>query len=233
MLFITTNEKELVRKLQAVQKQMPFALSLAANRTAQAVKAGLLGEMKRAFDRPTRYTLNSLQMTPGNKVKPEAVVWFKDRAEKYLGPQVFGGQRSMKRSEQWLGSYWTPGIGTKGGANVGSLQDQYGNLRPGIITEILAYTGTHPDLYSRVSDASLKRNKRWRRYAYFLEWKDGKAVGVMMRIGKGDPRTVLHFIKSPTYKQRFDFFGVGQRIARQAGPGALADAVKQAIETAR
>lgn len=233
---VESNLAEVTKRLQGMQKQIPFALSLAVNRTAQAVKAGLRDEMARVFDRPTPFTLYALQLTPGNKAMPEATVWIKDAARygerHYLLPQVMGGSRDMKRSERHLGSYWVPGLGTRGGANVGSLQDKYGNLRPGLVTEILAYTGTHPDLHSRLSDASLKRNKRWRKYAYFIEWKDGKPVGVMMRIGKGDPRTVLHFIKSPTYKQRFDFYGVGHRIARQAGPKALADAVQQAIKTA-
>lgn len=230
---IRANLAAIQQVLKGVERQLPFAVSLAVNRTAQAVKAGEQAEMRRVFDRPTPYTLNSLQLTPGKKADPQATVWFKPLAERYIGTQVSGGGRPMKRSEQWLGSYWVPGAHMGGGPNVGNLLDAYGNVRGGMITEILAYTGTHPDLYSRLTERSMVRNKRWRKgLAYFIEWKDGRPIGVMRRIGKGDPRTVLHFIKAPAYQPRFDFFGVGQRIAVQEAPKQLQAAIRSAIETA-
>lgn len=224
----------IVPVLASLGRQIPFALSLAVNRTAQTVKQEIRQEMERVFDRPTPYTLSSLQMTPATRTHLTATVWVKDGAEKYLLPQVIGGGRRQKRSEQWLGSYWVPGAHLGGGPNVGNLLDRYGNVRPGMITEILAYTGTHPDLYARVSDQSLKRNKRWRRYQYFIEWKDGRPVGVMMRRGeRSDVRTVLFFIGQPHYKPRFDFYGVGQRVVKRDGVKNLAEAVKQTIDTTR
>ena len=51
------------------------------------------------FDRPTRYTQNSLFLQPATKQKREARVWVKDteRPDHYLLPQINGGNRPLKR----------------------------------------------------------------------------------------------------------------------------------------
>src|SRR5690606_984943 len=87
-------------------RQLPFAHSLIANRLAQQVKKNELDVVRARFDRPTRWTLNSLQLKPGNKNKPQARVWFRSFApkgtapDKYLQPQAFGGARGPKRMEK-------------------------------------------------------------------------------------------------------------------------------------
>ena len=53
-----------IRQLGEMKKQIPFAASLAINRTAQSVKRRLVDEMVNVFDRPTPYTLDSVYIKP-------------------------------------------------------------------------------------------------------------------------------------------------------------------------
>ncbi len=97
-------------------------------------------EMKKTFDRPARYTLNALQITPASKNSLSAEVGVKGSPGHYLMPQVEGGARPQKRSEHWLASvgpakerispfpFYTPAL-------VGARFDQYGNVSPGQITQ--------------------------------------------------------------------------------------------------
>lgn len=69
---------------QIATKHLPFATSLALNRTAQLVRKAVVKEMQRVFDRPTPYTKNSLYIEPSTKQKLEAVVWMKDGSGRAL-----------------------------------------------------------------------------------------------------------------------------------------------------
>jgi len=58
------------------RKQLPFAYSLAVNRTAKLVKQAEIDKMRAVFDRPTPYTLNSLYVKPGTKANPYVHISF-------------------------------------------------------------------------------------------------------------------------------------------------------------
>ena len=145
------------------RKQLPFAYSLAVNRTAKLVKQAEIDKMRAVFDRPTPYTLNSLYVKPGTKANPSAYVWLKydtfkgTPAEKYLLPQIDGGSRSHKRFERALqgvgamptGYYCIPGKFAQ--------MDNYGNWSRGQIIKILSYFRAFPERGYRanMTDAAL------------------------------------------------------------------------------
>ena len=88
---------------------VPYAAATALTRTASlAAKKELPAEMRRVFEGPTAYTLNSLFMVPATKDRLVARVNVKDSAaggiapEKYLQPEVSGGSRGEKRFERAL-----------------------------------------------------------------------------------------------------------------------------------
>lgn len=60
------------------EKQIPFAMSKAINETAKEVKADLVNEIKKVFDRPTSYTLNSVFIKPATKRDLTAIVGLKE-----------------------------------------------------------------------------------------------------------------------------------------------------------
>lgn len=75
-LYCQSNLSRVIKGLNDFhQKQLPFATSLALNRTAQAIRKDLRSEMERVFDRPTPFTLNSLQITSSSKTDLTAAVW--------------------------------------------------------------------------------------------------------------------------------------------------------------
>lgn len=91
---VASNIKQVQAMLTQTQReQIPFAAVVAMTRTAQAVRDVQLTEMRRVFDRPTPYTMNSLFVQPATKRRPQAAVGFKEFAGKgtpawkYLGPR--------------------------------------------------------------------------------------------------------------------------------------------------
>lgn len=181
------------------------------NNTAQDTKAGLKDEMQRVFDRPTPFTLNALQ-TKLDKPNLSVSVGFKDFAGKgtpaghYLQPQVYGGGRPMKRSETYLGHYYTPGGG------IG--KDQYGNIGGFQITQILSSLGRFPEVgyLANITPGSRKRNAKPRNYFVVPPGNKGLHAGVWQRMASGKVKPILMFIDNPSYHVRFKFFDVGKRI---------------------
>lgn len=141
--------EDVVRHLDGYRSHVPFAMSLAINRTADLVRKAIVAEMKKVFDRPTPFTLNSLYVTPSTKDKLEAVVWLKDEysvgnqgtpATKYLGPEIFGGPRNARNSERRLRDAGLLGSGmfTVPSKGAESLLDRYGNMNGGLVKQILS-----------------------------------------------------------------------------------------------
>lgn len=131
---------ELIKNTKEIQtKQIPYTISTCLSKMAKEVKEGEIKEMQKIFNKPTPYTLNSIQTDTATKERLTAAVWFKSQAEKYLGPQVFGGDRAFKRMEGALrrvgvlpaGMYCVPGQRAK--------MDQYGNMDRGQIVQIISY----------------------------------------------------------------------------------------------
>lgn len=193
---------DLTKELDKIAKQLPFILAKTLTKTAVAVKNELTAEMGRIFDRPTPFILKSLYVESATKSNLVSEVGVKFDAVKHLTPQVFGGTRSMKRSEKWLGHYWLPGKGAK--------LNKYGNVATGRIVQILSVTQTHPDLYSRTTARSRKRNKTLPKY--FIAQK-GLHPGVWQREGKRGVKPILIFGTVPTYRPIFKFYEKGMAVA--------------------
>jgi hypothetical protein len=216
-----TGLRERLQSLDRLEReQLPFAAALALTTTAQDVKDALVDEMRTVFDRPTRFTLNSLFVEPATKDRMKARVWMKDAlpggggrpATEWLAPQIYGGGRDQKASEKRLsdkgvlptGKYIVPGKGLK--------LDAHGNISRGTMNKILSGLGAQFDRYansttSRRSAGNLKR--------YFVLKKGNRPIGIAERTGKGKSgmRMVIAFASRPQYSKRFDFFEVAQRVA--------------------
>lgn len=125
-----------------VQQQLPYAGSVALNKTANAVLDAERGTMQGVFDNPTPFTLNSLRVKRATKSDLVAEVRFKDAtsgnrsAEKYLTPEVLGGNRRVKGIELLLrsrglldaGSYLVPASTAKLDANGNLMRSQYNQI---------------------------------------------------------------------------------------------------------
>lgn len=91
----------------AVKNKLPILTARALTETAKGLKAEVEKKLPQVFDRPTRWTLNSVMMMSASykDANPSAYVWFKDISEKgtpaaeYLLAEIFGGGRRLKRYE--------------------------------------------------------------------------------------------------------------------------------------
>lgn len=204
----------------AKDKQLPFAASLAINNTAKIIKEKQIHEMRDVFDRPTPYVLNSIFIKPSNKQNLTATVGIKDTgrkpAAKVLLSEIDGGSRRLKGYEIALraagalpnGYYTVPGEA--------ATMDQYGNIAPSQIRQILSFFRANRDVgyTSNSTDKTrarlAKSTKNRRGIAYFSGSPgDGKLpLGIWMRIYSNFGvaiRPILIFVLDVNYQPIYDF----------------------------
>lgn len=221
--------EKLAKRLGATQDQVPFATALALTRTASKVKEAERAEMARVFDRPRPWTLNSLRTKSATKRDLRAEVWFREfpqSANKYLGPQVFSGERLLKRSEEQIarkntaaqGKFFVPGQRAK--------LDRYGNVSRGALVRIIS------DLQVS-SDSTQNRNADKKAGRYFLGSPGKAPLGVYLRKDDGGVEPVFIAVDKPMYKKLFPFFEVGGQTARRELLTEFDRAVKQAMASRR
>lgn len=218
---ITSNAAEWKAAQERAGKQIAFATALALTRTAQAVRTEEIAVMKRVFDRPTRFTLNSLQVRPATKERLFADVETKlggdsVPAGRYLGPQVYGGGRRMKSHERKLGGYTSP--------STFATLNAFGNLPGSTYTRILSQLGALGE-NSATSSAPSKRKRS--REAFFRREK------VIYSRKDDDITPILIITDAPSYKPIFPFEKTGERVWSQMLPLELSRAIDQALATAR
>lgn len=220
------------------RNQIPFATVLALTETAKLVKARLEGEMRTVFDRPTPYTLDSLRLIPATKQKFEARVWIKDEADgaapatRWLTPEVYGGERSHKRSEGLLrargilpdGKFIVPGKGMK--------LDSYGNISRGQLQKVLSGLGAQGDRLQNSTDSKRSIGNRTR---YFVMRRGREPIGIAERTGtkRANVQILIAFTSKPGYAKALDFFGIGEREAEAQLPIQFAKAFDRALASRR
>lgn len=251
MINISTkvDVRNIIKQLADVKdKQLPFATSLAINRTAQKVKAKEEHEIKDVFDRPTPYIQNSVFIKPSNKQTLTAEVKLKDvtvkgnPANKILDAEIGGGQRRLKRYEKALqavgalppGYYTVPGEAAK--------MDQYGNVSQGQIKQILSFFQSNRDVgyTSNSTDKTREKlrkgsNKRYG-ISYFVGAPgDGKSpLGIWMRIHSNFGtaiKPILIFVRHTQYEPIFDFEFVAKTTIDKEFDGEFIKAWDEAMRT--
>lgn len=232
---------QVARSLRDIpDRVLPYAASIAATRTAQHLaRTALPNEMRRVFVGPTRWTLNSLRITPATKDRPVARVFVKDdnpnngtRPEDYLVPQVEGGPRKEKRFERSMRYAGLLPQGWRAMPGQGAKLDADGNFPRGEMQRILTATRTAFDPYQRKTNS--KRSRRNAKNAPYFGITPFTGVivggdrfvlkpsriqpGVYRREGRSI-KPVLIFTKTqPQYRKRLDFAGVSERETLQRYP---------------
>jgi hypothetical protein len=228
--------QEQMRNLK--DNQLPFAISLAVNRSAKDVRKRIIDSMPTIFNKPVPFTLDSLGMWPGNKSKPSATVGFKEwagkgvPAVKYLQAQVYGGIRRQKKYEVALQSR---GIITGNQVTVPdtAFRDNFGNVKRGEIVRMLSSL-------SLFTEQGYSANKvKGKAPTEFFAWKrDGSHMTIYKRIGKSrgknkkrDIVPFLHVIDMPNYPILFEFDKMALNIFSEVYLRNFEDAINYAIET--
>lgn len=207
------------------ERIVSYALPMALSRTAVDARNAVRAEMPSIFDRPTPYTLNSLQAIPATRQNPTAAVEFRmfsvkgTPATEYLLPQVDGGPRRLKRHERALraagylpnGWFVVPGEEAE--------MDAYGNMRRGQMVKILSHLRAFTAAGSNLNRSRTTKNRGVRRKEGYFPAKpgnrEGLPPGIYQRDG-ADARPVLIFVaRPPAYQPRFPFHALVQATVRR------------------
>jgi hypothetical protein len=243
---VSSNFADVAKQINAVGRQGQFAAAVALTKTANEVRKELKAEMSRSFDRPTRYTLNSLYVKPANKRTMEAFVWLKDAtykgtpADRYLKPQIFGGERALKSMEKALQSAGMMQRGQFAVPAAGAQLDAFGNVKRSQIVQIMSQLKVQRGggYDSKKSDsAASKRSIKRQGVTYFAVAKQlgNLKPGIYLKrlFARGSAiRPVFIFTASVKYKPRFKFFEVADQIHTKRLPAIFDEELEKAIATA-
>ncbi len=250
---VTSNIAQVQRALEAQARQVPFALSVALNRTAEWAETSVRKEMTKVFDRPTRYFLRSLRVIRSTKAKLQATVWFKDAnsatgGAAMVAPHIYGGDRATKPMELRLQRAGLMPVGWRVVPGAAADLDAFGNMSRGQISQLLNVLGTYREAgYNKANAATRARlakgnlKKGVYGFEYFVN-PVGSArgrhlePGVYKRVRTAfgtSLKPVLIFVKRTQYRQRLDFVGIVQRTVDAKFPLEFDAAFDRAVRTAR
>jgi hypothetical protein len=247
-LNVASNATDVAQRISELGKQGRFAAALALTRTAQDVQPAIKQEMRRAFDRPTDYTLNSTFLKRATKDNLEARVWLKDNAtgkgtpaDRYLSPDIFGGERRQKGMERALQSVRMMPSGYVAVPAAGAQMDVNGNVKRSQIVQILSQLRAQrgAGFESRASGSARSQRSIARQgVTYFALVRPARGLqpGIYLKrkFAQGSAiRPVFLFVPRATYRPIFKFFQVGESIARTRFPAHFDEAIAKAIATAR
>lgn len=165
------------------------AMTAASRAAERAIKA----QAPRYIDRPTRWTMNSIFVSPARASRLETAVGFKDYAvkgtpaAKYLQPMTAGGARPAKGSENLLrrsqviplGAFITP-------TGITPLKlNTYGNIPADRMVQVLSRLKSLRDIGSTGNASGSKRStgKRAQR-DYFTGRPGDLPFGIYARLGR-------------------------------------------------
>lgn len=200
-------------------RMVPYATATALTRTAQyAAKTELPAEMRKVFSNPVAYTLNALRIEPATKDTLSARVMVKTEAsgiapEKFLLPEVEGGERKHKRLENALRyagvlratQFAVPGTGLP--------LDAAGNVRGSDVRTILtALQGLRGGVGAKGQRAG--KGRKLANDLFVGKPRGGdRPDGIWRREGSRIRALFVFTDQAPSYSQRLDFSGVVQRVA--------------------
>lgn len=241
MIEIRVDTRDAERFLDRVQRQqIPFATSVALNKTAQAAQESIKTEMQRVLDKPRPYTLGGTFMRPSTKRLLEAVVGLKDQAAsgraagKYLQAQVSGGARRTTGYELALTRLGALPQGWRALPAKGAKLDRYGNLNQAQLTEIIGALKSGTRVFKG-------KGKRLAATGYFVARRGVPQTahldpGIYYRIeraGQSAIIPVLVFAERTQYRKRLDIYRTVRRTVARRFNTEFSIALQRALATAR
>lgn len=223
-------------------KQLPFAAALALTRTAKTVMDEQQGLLPAELDRPKPGTVKALRLEKATKTNLTATVQFKNRGEgvpaaEFIGHNITGGRRGMKRSELMLQSagILPGGMVTIPGA--AARLDSYGNMSRGQIVSILSYFRTFGAVVAggkKLNSGRMNRaaKSRAKPLEYFVVAPGARMPAGIWERTATKAKPVLMFVKPGSHRKLVKFHETAQRVvARDWNANfdrAFADAVRSA-----
>ncbi len=234
--------------LRGYESQLPYATSLAINKSAQLAQGAVRQEIRRVFDRPTPFAVNSTFVKFATKRKQEGSVFLKDTTSRKMSgtetrfaAQVFGGERLVKKFEAALFRVGILASGESAAPGDGADLDAYGNMTRRQIVDILRWfqaSGYNNAKASYTAEQKKKRmtsTSRRRGMRYFVrEKKPGRGIYIAVDTSWGSAiKPVLMFIKRPRYQPRLQMLSIVQQTVDANYSRFFRESVEQAVRTAR
>lgn len=199
---------------------VPYAAASGITWTAKNIRDAEVATMRSVFDRPTRFTLNALQVVPATTKNLNGRVDFKQGfgsvpADRYLNPEVHGGGRRKKSFEKAIEraghleahEFVVPGKSAK--------LDQSGNMRGGDLSRLLGLLQASPDPMQNATGSRRSSKVAARKSGkVFVSRGRGLPDGIYRRRGVGKAlEQLIRFVGTPQYQPRFPFYDVAQTVA--------------------
>lgn len=219
------NADDVIASLEAKGRRLSDVIRFAANDTIQDMIVAERVEMRRVFDNPRPYTLNALfgirATAKGNLVN--AGIAFREfqakgmPAYKYLTPQIKGGSRNYKRSEKALQGIGVLPAGTWTVQGRNFEKDQYGDIPGAQYTRMLAELGVQGTGLGGPKAQRKGRTKGDRQFFLMRRRSDDRPFAIAEK--RGDQAVImLVFTGMPSYKPRYDFYGVARKQVQVSFP---------------
>lgn len=194
-------------------KARGWVLADALTETAEKVQKNETEVMKKRFDRPTAFTLNSLYVKRATEKNQTARVYFKDQATKgtpaakYLQSEVHGGARHQKRMEVALTHY---GMLARTGFAVpasGAKLDAYGNVSKGEVQRIMSALRLFSEVGFSANKTMSRRSSKKNNDIFVAEIDGQRAIWQRQKFAMGEGVRPLFWLVSgaPHYRVRLPF----------------------------
>ena len=261
-ITLTSNIEE-VRKQFAEFSDRRFnaAMATALTRTAVKVRDTVQAELPRVLDKPTPYTLRQLRYVPARADRLAAAVGFnvvnvtdergatiafrdlgpgETPAGKYLTPQIEGGTRRLKRLEVALRAAGALPDGWLAVPGQGANIDAYGNVSRGQVVQVLSQlriqllAGSSRNMSFDARKQITAQRKAGGRFFVIQPGQGKLQPGIYQRelIGR-NITPVFIFVRSASYKRRFDFDGLSRREADRTLPQEIDRALSESLARLR
>lgn len=244
------------------KRQVPFAIKNTVNKLAVNTKKTTDTQILRRIDRPKNYTKRMMRVGFAKKTNLVARVAVKDSAtvtkrgfrgpDQILGHLFSGGTRQLKGMEVLLrrakilpaNRYIVPGQGAP--------LDRHGNIKTGVINQVLAYTRAFQESGFRANavdkkgrDALAKRfaraqSSRVAQAGQFFVVKKKTLTGLhpgiwaRFKFASGSSiKPIMMFVRKPVYRRVFNLPKTANRVIVKQLDRTFDTEIRKAISTAR
>jgi hypothetical protein len=213
--------KEATRYLSRVQRKVvPVATAKALTFTAERVQKEQTRIIPQIFSNPTRTTRKAVYKTTATVAKPTVFVGIKDvRGEnRWLEHHITGGARPKKGSER-AGGRGRLGAWTAMGRD--AKKNKFGNIPRATYAKMFADAQLANAFSGDYSSTKTKAAGGTKAINYFAGvTRKGRRAIYKKTGGKRNPKItpMLIEVSRPTYRKRWPFYRVGNKMARRVFP---------------
>lgn len=251
-ISISSTLPQLQAALDKAAGQVPFAVSVALNHTAEAGRVAVREDMERVFDRPTPWVLNSLRVVRSSKDNLQAKVWFKEEGtagsgDRTVAPHIFAGSRQFKPMEARLRGIGALPSGWFVVPGAAATLDGFGNISRGQVSQLLNVLGSYTEAgfnkanintVKRLAKGNVKKNVYG--FVYWINPVAGRRnprlpPGVYQRVTTGfgtSLKPILIFVSGASYRKRLEFFETVKRQVDTRFPVEFDKAFAAAVDSA-